>query len=188
MREGAVKLTEYPIKWITEHIAVGYAPRSRADLETIRTQGISAIVNLCAECYDLNELEKKADLDVFYFPLPDEGAPEIEHLEETLVWIEARIAEGMKVLIHCRYGIGRTGTVVIASLFKKGLSLRQALNKIKHTPSIPMSRQQWRLLRKYSEKLGLPKADVLDAESEMVQESDIFFRKWAAVQKWFNAE
>jgi hypothetical protein len=51
-----------------------------------------------------------------------------------------------------------------------------------------MSHQQWRLLREYSEKLGLPKAHVLEAESEMIQESDIFFRKWAAMQKWFNVE
>jgi protein tyrosine/serine phosphatase len=109
-------------------------------------------------------------------------------LEETLAWIEARIAEEMKVLIHCRYGIGRTGTVVIAYLFKKGLNLRQALNEIKHTPSIPMTHQQWRLLRKYSEKLGLPKAHVLEAESKTVPESEVFFKKWAAMKKWFNEE
>jgi len=188
MQHRAIELLEYPVKWITENIAVGYAPRSRSDLETIRSQGISAIVNLCAECYDLNELEKRADFDVFYLPLPDEGAPDIAHLEETLAWIEAYIADGMKVLIHCRYGIGRAGTVVIAYLFKKGLSLRHALNIIKHTPSIPMSHQQWRLLREYSEKLGLPKAHVLEAQSEIVPESGVFFKKWAAMQKWFNAE
>ena len=181
-------MTGYPIKWITEDIAVGYAPRSVTDLETIREQGITAIVNLCAECYDLNELEKKADFNVFYLPLPDEGAPDIEHLEETMAWIEARIHDGMKILIHCRYGIGRTGTVVIAYLFKKGLSLRQALQKMRHTPSIPMSHQQWRFLRKFSEKLGLPKAHVLEAQSKMAQDSDVFFKKWSAMQKWFNSE
>ncbi|MGD8764670.1 MAG: dual specificity protein phosphatase [Desulfobacteraceae bacterium] len=181
-------MPEYPIKWITEHLAVGYAPRSRADLESIRTHGISAIVNLCAECYDLNELEKKADFEVFYLPIPDEGAPEIEYLEKTLTWIEGCIANQKKVLIHCRYGIGRTGTVAIAYLFKKGLSLRQALNNMKHTPSIPMSDQQWRLLRKYSEKLGMPKAPVLEAQSEKAVASDTFFEKWAIMQKWFETD
>jgi protein-tyrosine phosphatase len=179
-------MPEYPIKWITENIAVGYAPRSRADLETIRSQGISAIVNLCAECYDLHELEKSANFEVYYLPIPDEGAPEMEYLEKTLTWIEECIANGNKVLIHCRYGIGRTGTLVIAYLFKRGFSLRQALNKIKHTPSIPMSAQQWKLLRKYSEKIGLPKAHVLEAQSEWIVESDTFFKKWAAMQKWFE--
>jgi protein-tyrosine phosphatase len=179
-------MREYPIKWITEHLAVGYAPRSPADLETIRSQGIAAIVNLCAECYDLHELEKRANFDVNYLPIPDEGAPEMEDLEKTLAWIEDCIANRKKVLIHCRYGIGRTGTMVIAYLFKKGLSLRQALNNMKHTPSVPMSDQQWRLLRKYSEKLGIPKAPVLEAQSEMAVESGTFFKNWAAMQKWFE--
>jgi protein-tyrosine phosphatase len=179
-------LPEYPIKWITEHIAVGYAPRSHADLETIRTQGISAIVNLCAECYDLHDLEKSAGFELYYLPVPDEEAPDIESLEKTLTWIEECIANGKKVLIHCRFGIGRTGTLVIAYLFKKGFSLRQALNKLQHTPSLPMSDQQWRLLRKYSEKLGLPIAHVLEAQSKMIVESNTFFKIWAAMQKWFE--
>jgi protein tyrosine/serine phosphatase len=131
---------------------------------------------------------KKADFEVFYLPIPDEGAPEIEYLEKTLTWIEGCIANQKKVLIHCRYGIGRTGTVAIAYLFKKGLSLRQALNNMKHTPSIPMSDQQWRLLRKYSEKLGMPKAPVLEAQSEKAVASDTFFEKWAIMQKWFETD
>ena len=93
-------MQEYPIKWITENLAVGYAPRSHADLETIRTQGISAIVNLCAECYNLHELEKIANFEVYYLPIPDEGAPDMEDLEKALTWIEESIANGNKVLIH----------------------------------------------------------------------------------------
>ncbi len=181
-------MPDYPPKWITERIAVGYAPRSLADLETIRSQGIGAIVNLCAECYDLHELEKKAGFDVYYLPVADEGAPDIESLDKALAWIEALIAEGKKVLVHCRYGIGRTGTLVVAYLFKNGHSLRQALNKMKHTPSIPMSDQQYRLLRKYSEKLGLPRAPVSEAQMKMADESDTFFKKWSAMQKWFDTD
>lgn len=181
-------MADYPLKWITEHIAVGYAPRSHADLETTLNQGISAIVNLCAECYDLHELEKKAGFEVYYLPIADEGAPDIESLEKALAWIEDLIADGKKVLIHCRYGIGRAGTLVIAYLLKNGFSLRQALNKMKHTPSIPMSDQQYRLLRKYSEKLGLPKSPVIEAQERMTDESDTFFRKWSAMQKWFDTE
>ena len=56
--EGIEKMQEYPIRWITNELAVGYAPRSHDHLATIRALGITAIVNLCAECYDLHDTEK----------------------------------------------------------------------------------------------------------------------------------
>jgi hypothetical protein len=55
-------MPEYPVRWITTELAVSYAPRSHYDLTTIRTQGIKAIVNVCAECYDLQNIEKHAGL------------------------------------------------------------------------------------------------------------------------------
>jgi hypothetical protein len=44
--------SDYPIKWITPAFSTCYAPRSETDLDEIRRQGISVIVNMCAECYD----------------------------------------------------------------------------------------------------------------------------------------
>lgn len=51
-------MPQYPVRWITTEISVGYAPRSHNDLATVRAQGIGAIVNLCAERYDLVDIEK----------------------------------------------------------------------------------------------------------------------------------
>ena len=53
-------MQQYPVRWITTELAVGYAPRSHEHLETIRAHGIAAIINLCAECYDLHDTEKNA--------------------------------------------------------------------------------------------------------------------------------
>ena len=153
-------MPEYPVRWITTELAVGYAPRSHDDLTTIRTQGIEAIVNLCAECYDLYDIEKHAGFDVYFVPIPDEEAPNLEDLEKALVWVTDRINAGKKVLVHCRFGIGRTGTFVAAYLMSKGHSLRAAIRKMKHTPSLPMGINQWDSLDRYTEKLGVSKADV----------------------------
>ena len=57
-------MLEYPVRWITDELAVGYAPRSHDHLATIRSRGITAIVNLCAECYDLHVTEKNAGWEV----------------------------------------------------------------------------------------------------------------------------
>ncbi|NNL76654.1 MAG: dual specificity protein phosphatase family protein [Desulfobacterales bacterium] len=176
----------YPVRWITTDLAVGYAPRSHNDLATIRATGIAAIVNLCAECYDLCDLEKKAEFDVYYMPIPDEEAPALEDLEKALAWVADCINAGKKVLVHCRFGIGRTGTFVAAYLMSKGHSLKAAIRKMKHTPSIPMSRNQWDLLERYTEKLGVSRADAPELREEIEQPSDSFFKKWEAMLDWYK--
>lgn len=62
--ERTEKIQEYPVRWITTQLAVGCAHRSYNDLATIRAQRIAAIVNLCAECYDLCDIEMNAGFDV----------------------------------------------------------------------------------------------------------------------------
>ena len=179
-------MKEYPVRWITTELAVGYAPRSHDDLTTIREQGISAIVNLCAECYDLCDIEKHAGFDVYYMPIPDEEAPTLDELEKALVWVTDRIKAGKKILVHCRFGIGRTGTFVAAYLMNKGHSLRAAIRKMTHTPSLPMSRNQWDLLDRYIEKYGISKADLSEIHDDNEQPSDSFFKKWEAMLDWFK--
>jgi hypothetical protein len=53
-------MKDYPVRWITTELAVGYAPRSHDNLAAIRAQEIAAIVNLCAECLDLCDSERHA--------------------------------------------------------------------------------------------------------------------------------
>ena len=179
-------MPEYPLRWITENLAVGYAPRSQSDLETIREVGINAILNLCAECYDLHETEKKAGFDVHYLPIPDEEAPGLDELHKALVWVEDAKSAGKKILVHCRFGIGRTGTFVAAYLISQGHSVRSAIRKMKHTPSIPMSHHQWALIDAFSEKTGASKTGLSELEAEIDASSNSFFKKWEAMMDWFK--
>lgn len=181
-------MKEYPVKWITPDIAVGYAPRSQEALATIRANGVEAIVNLCAECFDLHQLEKSAGFDVCYVPVQDEDAPSMEDLERTLEWMAEHIKNGKKVLVHCRFGIGRTGTMIAAYLMSEGYSFKEALRKMKHTPSTPMSYEQFRLLRRYSDVLGLRKAPVREAEKLIAAESNTFFKRWETLRDWFESD
>jgi protein-tyrosine phosphatase len=71
-------------------------------------------------------------------PITDEEAPALDDLERALAWVGDCINAGKKVLVHCRFGIGRTGTFVAAYLMSKGHSIKVALRTMKHTPSLPM--------------------------------------------------
>ncbi len=145
-------MSDYEIRWITPQLAVGHAPMSYEHLKDIREQGIRAIVNLCGEYCDLHEIEEDYGFDVFYLPIPDEDAPDMRTLEQALDWLDEAIYLGKKVLVHCRFGIGRTGTFVTSYLLRRGFALKAAQKKMKTVRSGPTSFRQWRLLRKLRKK------------------------------------
>ena len=93
------------------------------------------------------------------------------------------ISSGRKVLVHCRFGIVRTGTFVAAYLMGRRHRLKSAIRKMKHTPALPMSRNQWDLLDRYADKLGISKAEVPQLQREIEQPPDSFFKKWEAMKR-----
>jgi protein-tyrosine phosphatase len=143
----------YELTWITEQVAAGHAPLSYADLEAIRDQGIDAIVNLCGEYCDLHEIQQDSGFMVYYLPIADECAPDMGAMEAALAWLEQQIAQGHKALVHCRFGVGRTGTFVSAFLMRSGMDLKAAEKLLKRTRANPSNYCQWKLLRQYNKKL-----------------------------------
>lgn len=139
----------YTLTWVTEQLAVGHAPMSFEQLESLKKQGVNAILNLCAEFCDLHSVEEKEGFEVYYMPVPDEEAPELAELERALAWLDEAIYLGKKVLIHCRHGIGRTGTVLNAYLLRRGLGHKLAGKKLKGLKSKPANFDQWWTIRKY---------------------------------------
>ncbi len=110
---------------------------------------------MCAECYDLHEIEAAAGFFVHWLPIADEDVPEAEMATEALDWLDTMLAQENKVLVHCRFGIGRTGTMTAAWLLKQGHSLDQTLKLLRHTPAEPKSERQWDFLRTFSRAHGL---------------------------------
>ena len=142
----------YDINWVTDMLGVGRAPMSYEDLDTIRDLGINAIINLCYEYSDLHELEEQAGFEVYYLPINDECAPDMDELEKGLQWLDEAIYLKKKVLVHCRFGQGRTGTITSAYLLRRGLGMKQTKKEMKKTKAIPSTYRQWKFLRKYSKK------------------------------------
>jgi protein-tyrosine phosphatase len=146
-------MVNYKLTWVTPQLSVGHAPLSFTDLDAIRKEGIAAIVNLCGEYCDLHEIEQDSGFEVCYLPIPDECAPNIEEMENAIDWVDQRILQGKKILVHCRFGVGRTGTFVTAYLLKKGLDMKAASKLLKKTRANPTNSCQWKLLRSYQKKI-----------------------------------
>ena len=179
-----MKKDVYAFKWITQQVAIGYAPHSYADIDTIKANGIEAVLNLCAECYDLHEIESAEGLEVHWLPVTDEDVPTINAALKAIDWMESILAKNKKVLIHCRYGIGRTGTMAVAWLLKRGYSVDDALETLSHTPAEPKSRRQWNFLNAYSESIGqsvIPQPIDLEKRRSRLGK---FFRKYLLMNDW----
>jgi len=144
----------YELTFVTPHLAVGHAPMSREQLESLKAQGIDAILNLCAEFCDLHDIESQAGFEVYYLPIPDEQAPPLAELEKALAWLDEAVYLGRKVLIHCRHGIGRTGTVLNAYLLRRGMGHTLCARILKPLRSKPANFDQWWTIRKYGRASG----------------------------------
>jgi len=146
-------MTDYHLKWITDNVAAGHAPMSYDQLDEIREAGISAIVNLCGEYCDLHEIEGDSGFEVHYLPVPDECAPVGQEMEEAFLWMDDIIARNEKVLVHCRFGIGRTGTLLLAYLIHQGMPMKAAEKILKKSGTLPSRHCQWKAVRTFNKKV-----------------------------------
>lgn len=174
-------MTDYNLNWITPNLAVGAAPMSYEELDFLKAHGINAILNLCAEFCDLHQIEQGAGFEVYYMPVEDDSAPNMEAMEKALAWMDEAIYLGKKILVHCRHGIGRTGTFVTAYLLRRGLGLNMAEKKLKNTRATPSSYTQWKLLKKYGKQTGELKIREPSMENKRTVELSGFFNEYQVI-------
>lgn len=74
--------------------------------------------------------ERGARVSYQRLSIKDMSTPSRAQMGQTLDVVDAALAEGYGVYVHCYGGIGRTGTVIGCWLVRHGLSGRQALAKI----------------------------------------------------------
>ena len=80
-------------------------------------------------------------------PITDFGVPSVSGMQAILRDIQAALDQGGKVYLHCRAGIGRTGTVAATWLVAQGLSPEQALDLLA---------RKWRVVDKHAQEPHSP--------------------------------
>ncbi|WP_297436037.1 dual specificity protein phosphatase family protein [Thermococcus sp.] len=117
---------------LDDNVAFSRMPmRSELDEVSKVFDAVVVLVEEYAPPYPLEEWRKR-NVEVFHSPIPDFSAPSLNQLLEILRWIEARVAEGKRVLIHCMGGLGRSGTVAVAwVMYSEDVPLREALRKVR---------------------------------------------------------
>jgi protein tyrosine phosphatase (PTP) superfamily phosphohydrolase (DUF442 family) len=120
--------------WIDEHKLLGISNPTNRDLEDLYQEGFRTIISLLNEdeerpYYDIEKVEaigfKRHSIPVKIF-----STPKMADFREFLDTLDESIKQG-KVLVHCQGGTGRTGTMAAAYWIRKGLSAREAIEKVR---------------------------------------------------------
>lgn len=129
------------------------------DFARLRKMGYSVVVSL--ECDRLNTFEiEDAGFEHKKICVEDFTAPTLGQIDEFVSFVDAKLAEGKKVLVHCYAGRGRTGTMLAAHLIHQGMSFDAAVREIREragkaygTLRGVIEPEQEELLRQYARRL-----------------------------------
>lgn len=83
---------------------------------------------------DLFERAREAELEVVHFPITDVSTPREAQSDEYAVLIEGILSllrDGKTVVVHCRGGLGRTGTVAASVLVALGYDPNEAIRLVR---------------------------------------------------------
>ena len=90
---------------------------------------------------------RQSHLDFVSFPIVDRSVPESRAAALELVQqIEAELARGKSVNVHCRQGIGRSSLIAAGLLIARSVPTEDALNRVskaRHSP-VPETSEQRR--------------------------------------------
>ncbi len=112
---------------VSPNLWIGGAPTYSRDYQFMVNNGIDAAVNIRAERSDDLEFYEENNIAHIRFMVPDVAVPDHQTISEAVAWVEARIAEGRTVLVHCAKGRGRSAALVAAYLMKtEGMSYEEA--------------------------------------------------------------
>lgn len=103
-----------------------YAGALDDDLLWLKAQGIGAILSLTETPLPAAAVQRH-DLVTLHLPIDDQTAPTQSELQAALDFIDQQRIDGRAVLVHCRVGEGRTGSILAAYLIRQGVTVESAL-------------------------------------------------------------
>jgi len=134
---GELGLTFCPGKKQPNAMTGSWSRNIDLDIATIKSWGADTIISLL-EDFEYEELQVLELPEIYLrefktwynLPIPDKNAPDKNWLEN---WrtirerIHVQLNEGEKIMIHCKGGFGRTGTVAAMILMDFGYSAADAI-------------------------------------------------------------
>ena len=134
--------------WLLEgSLAGAQGPTSRRDLMFLKLRDIAAVIRMEEDTISGEALEL-ADL---YEPVPDFTAPQVDQIDRMCQFIDQQIESwDHPVVVTCKAGLGRTGTVLACYLVYVGYTAENAIDFVRsQRPGSIESREQEEAVNRY---------------------------------------
>ncbi len=118
--------------WIIEDELAGMAKPSSlvSDFEFLKEQGINAIISL-TETSLQKSVVNEFGFEYLHLPIPDFSIPTLQQIEKFISFTNKLKEEHKKVVVHCKSGIGRTGTMLAIYFVTRGYSAKDAISEVR---------------------------------------------------------
>lgn len=123
------------------------------DLDGVRDLGVDVLLTLEETATVPPDSLTERGLRNELFPIPDMEAPSLERAVTLCQRLDALLAEGRVIAVHCLAGLGRTGTVLAAYAIWRGAGAVDAIDTVRGLrPRTIQSEAQARFLERFAER------------------------------------
>lgn len=119
-----------------------YDRNLRDDIQQIKNENIEIVIPLITfdemHEYGVDDLIKEykiAGLEVYHLPIMDQYICSTEQMVNLIAFIEEKVKNGKKILLHCVGGLGRTGLVAATYLKHLGVDSKTAISEVRKSRS-----------------------------------------------------
>jgi protein-tyrosine phosphatase len=117
--------------WIIPRLAVGGAFPVEHAACLVADHGIGAVIDVRSEARDDPRILEMCGLKFLHLPTEDMAGVSQPLLDDGVAFARAAMDDGLRVLVHCRHGIGRSALVALCVLVAQGHPPLDALSRIK---------------------------------------------------------
>lgn len=118
-------------RWISPRKVAGSGRLTQAEnVSWLREEGVGAVVSAIPLYEDVVLAIRDAGMPHLMLPIEDFGVPTDDEVQRYLAFVDEQIAAQRAVLVHCAYGVGRTGTLCTLWLVHTGMDAQEALDRV----------------------------------------------------------
>lgn len=137
-------------------VATSGKPRSVFQLVWLRGRGIRSILDLTETVSTFESSFSKLGGDYLNVPMVDHAPPTMNQITRSVSFITEQTRRGNPVLVHCRAGLGRAGTVAACYLVaKRRKSARGAIDEVRSWRPGAIEQAQEASVKLYAKTLKL---------------------------------